>query len=341
VTADLAAGLLEYLRAALGEPTLEFAEAPAPVSGGFDTRIFALRLDGAPPDCSGPLVLRLLGPHHDPVRARRERAIQNAVAGLAFPAPRVRWACADASLIGGAFLVMDRLPGKPLLDERFLGLDAVLVDVQARLHALDAEAVLRALDDEGPPLSRETIGFDAYLAQLEARIAHGGLEGLRRAMSWLRERRPPEPARRAICHGDFHPQNVLSDGGTVTGVLDWPNALVADPAYDVASTRIILALTPLSLLGLPAVLRGVAQIARRLLARRYLAGMRRRRPIDPAVLAYYEAASAMRGLVRAAEHRRRRDAAGSPLDASAFGEILAAHFARVSGVLPELPPRVD
>ena len=69
--------------------------------------------------------------------------------------------------------------------------------------------------------------------------------------------------------------------------------------------------------------------------------MRRRRPIDPAVLAYYEAASAMRGLVRAAEHRRRRDSAASPLDASAFGEILAAHFARVSGVLPELPPRGD
>jgi aminoglycoside phosphotransferase (APT) family kinase protein len=234
---------------------------------------------------------------------------------------------------------MERLRGRPLLQERFLGLSTVLVDVQARLHDLDAEALLGALDREGPPLSREVLTFGGYLAQRETRIADGGLEGLRRAMAWLRERRPPEPGRRAICHGDFHPQNILSEGGVVTGVLDWPNALVADPAYDVASTRIILALTPIALSGVPAALRGVASFVRLMLVKRYLAGMRRRRPLDPAVLAYYEAASAMRGLVRTGEHRRRAGSAASPLDASAFGDILARHFARVTGVPPMLPPR--
>lgn len=340
MTADLAAALLEYLRGELGEPALRFAEAPTPVSGGFDTRIFAFRLAGAPPACSGPLILRLLAPHHDPVRAVRERVIQNALADLDYPAPRARWVSADASLLGGAFIVMERLRGRPLLEERFFNLSTVLVDVQARLHDLDAEVLLRALEREGPPLSREVITFDAYLGQMEARIADGGLEGLQRAMSWLRERRPPEPGRRAICHGDFHPQNILSEGGVVTGVLDWPNALVADPAYDVASTRIILALTPIALSGVPAALRWVASFVRLMLVKRYLAGMRRRRPLDPAVLDYYEAASAMRGLVRTAEHRRRRaSSATSPLDASAFGDMLARHFARVTGILPMLPPR--
>ena len=52
--------------------------------------------------------------------------------------------------------------------------------------------------------------------------------------------------------------------------------------------------------------------------------------------AYYEAGACMRGLVRAAEARRA--GATNPLDTSAFGERLAARFARVSGVSVALPP---
>ena len=61
---------------------------------------------------------------------------------------------------------MERLRGRPLLEERFFNLSSVLVDVQARLHDLDAEVLLRALDREGPPLSREVMSFDAYLGQM-------------------------------------------------------------------------------------------------------------------------------------------------------------------------------
>ena len=144
-------------------------------------------------------------------------------------------------------------------------------------------------------------------------------------MSWLRERRPPEPGRRAICHGDFHPQNILSEGGAVTGVLDWPNALVADPTYDVASTRIILASDADRAVGSAGRARGVASFVRLMLVKRYLAGIRRRRPLDPGgARPTTRAANAMRGLVRTGEHRRRRaSSAASPLDASAFGDILA------------------
>jgi hypothetical protein len=47
----------------------------------------------------------------------------------------------------------------------------------------------------------------------------------------------------------------------------------------------------------------------------------------------------MRGLVRAAEARVVEGAVPNPLDASPFGERLAAHFARVSDVPVALPPR--
>ena len=151
-------------------------------------------------------------------------------------------------------------------------------------------------------------------------------------MSWLRERRPPEPGPRAICHGDFHPQNILSEGGVVTGVLDWPNALVADPAYDVASTRIILALTPIALSGVPAALRWVASFVRLMLLKRYLAGMRRRRPL--AAVWLIRGASAMPRFTAPPSIAARRAWGESP--EHRHSGTFRRHFAR-PGVPAELP----
>jgi aminoglycoside phosphotransferase (APT) family kinase protein len=103
---DLASALLDYLRARLDERGLELPEPLTPISGGFDTRIFAFRLRGAAPALAGPLILRLLGPQHDPARVLRERVTQNTLAGLGYPAPRVLLACPDAAPLGGAFLIM-------------------------------------------------------------------------------------------------------------------------------------------------------------------------------------------------------------------------------------------
>jgi len=100
-----------------------------------------------------------------------------------------------------------------------------------------------------------------------------------------------------------------------------------------------LRFTPMELSAVPGPVRWLVAPARVVMVRRYLAGYRRRRSIDPASLAYYEALSAMRALIRAAESRLRQGAAASnPLDASRFAETLAAHFSAISGVTPVLPP---
>src|SRR2546427_660352 len=141
--------LLEHLRAELREPGLGYAELLTPIAGGYDTRIFAFRLSGAPEPFSIPLILRVLGSQHPPERALSERATQNAVVGLGYPAPRVLLASPDPTILGGAFLVMERLAGRPLLDAQRLGVASVLVEMQLRPHALDAEVLLLALDREG------------------------------------------------------------------------------------------------------------------------------------------------------------------------------------------------
>jgi aminoglycoside phosphotransferase (APT) family kinase protein len=285
------------------------------------------------------LILRVMNPAHDPSRALRERAIQNALAVQGYPAPRVLAGSADRSTLGAGFLVMERATGRPLLDDRLRGVSATLADAQARLHALDAEPLLRALDDEGRVagggFDRRVVGYEGHLAALDRRIRAAGLTGLGPGLRWLLDRRPAGGPR-VICHGDFHPQNLLAEGGRVTAVLDWPNALVAEPECDVAATLIILRLTPVEVFPVPAALRLLVAALRPIMTARYLARYRRARALDGSRLRYYEAGACMRGLVRAAEARVAGDA--NPLDASSFGERLAARFARVSGVPVALPP---
>ncbi len=43
------------------------------------------------------------------------------------------------------------------------------------------------------------------------------------------------PETRALVHGDFGSNNVLTDGRRITGVIDWSEALIGDPLYDVAN----------------------------------------------------------------------------------------------------------
>lgn len=334
---DLAAGFLDHLRVKLAAPGVAYAESPSVLRGGYDTRIFAFRLAGAPEAWAGPLVLRLQSPLQDPRRALLERAVQNAVAALGYPAPHVFDACADPTVLGGGFLVMERVPGRPLIDEQRTGLAAVLVELQTRLHALDARPVLEALERTG---SGASVTFDGLLDTFQERITRGALDGLRPAMGWLSSSRPESTAPPAICHGDFHPQNVLMSKGVVTGVLDWPNTVIADPAYDVAATRIILRLAPVELLAIPAPLRAVVRLARVVMVARYMAGYRRCRPIDPGTLRYYEAAACMRQLIRVWGARVAAAAGRAPLDAldaSRFGDRLAARFSRLTGVPLALP----
>ncbi len=294
---------------------------------------------GAPAAWSGPLVLRVLSPAQDPRRALRERATQNALAGLGYPVPRVLAARADREPLGAGFLVMERAAGRPLLEARPWGVSAALADMHLRLHALDAEILLRALDDEGRAagggFDRRVVALGTHLSALERRIGEGPLPGLSSGLRWLLDHRPAEGAP-VICHGDFHPQNLLAVGGRVGAVLDWPNVLVADAECDVAATLVILRLTPIELFPVPAVLRPLLAGPRSVMTGRYLARYRRTRALDAARLTYYEAAGCMRGLVRAAEARR----AGSDnaLDMSSFAERLAARFTRVTGVAVTLPP---
>jgi aminoglycoside phosphotransferase (APT) family kinase protein len=296
---DIGQRLLEYLRSTLGDATLAYAEPPARIVGGYDTTIYSLRLAAAPDEFGRPLILRVFRDDTEPVRPRFERAVQNAVASLGFPAPRVLLAGERSDAFGAAFLLMARVPGERMLERMWRGFHRtarLLGKTHARLHGLDVHAFRRSLGDQESALV-ET-GPAPLLDLLERRAAAASLQGLRSGITWLRAHKPPEAPRLALCHGDFHPLNILLVGEEVSGVIDWTLSRVADPAFDVGATIAIFRHGPIDL---PAALQPLADVARRLLLTAYLHAYLRESSLDRRVLRYYEALRCLLLLLEAGE----------------------------------------
>ena len=357
---EVAERLLAHLRRELEEPALAYAEPPARVVGGFETKIYGFCLSGAPETWSPPLMLRVFPAHAEPSRARREAAVHGALAGMSFPAPRVLLVCEDVGVLGSTFVVMERLPGRMMLADvfsparvvlllpRVLGaVPRMLAETQAWLHSLDTEALLRALDEADVPaegagragVSRRMATVGGQLEDMQRRVEASSLDGLVAGLEWLLAQRPPEPKRLAICHGDFHPLNVLMDGGRVSGVVDWAMTVVADPAFDVGNTKVLLALAPLDL---PAALRPLASAVCPAMANRYYKAYRRQRVVDGEAVRYYEALRCIMELVWVAEGRL-AVAAGdasqitNPWAAPRMTERLLSHFRKITGVESSVP----
>lgn len=64
-----------------------------------------------------------------------------------------------------------------------------------------------------------------------------------------------------LVHLDYHTLNVMTDGGSVTGVIDWENVRLGDARFDVARTLSILCADP-SVQALPRALRQVVRTFR-------------------------------------------------------------------------------
>lgn len=159
-------------------------------------------------------------------------------------------------------------------------------------------------------------------------------------MAWVGAHRPPPAVQSVVCHGDFHPLNILLDGRIVSGVLDWAWAKVDDPMWDVGATIALLTQGPLAL---PALLHRAATTVRRWLAERYLTSYAARRPVDRDAMRYYEAVRCLAMLLEAGEHIRAQQGIVAPIaKPTAFRDArtisgLIARVVDLTGVRVGLP----
>lgn len=163
----------------------------------------------------------------------REARVVGALAGAA-RVPRILGACADESVIGAPFYVMEEVAGTVVTSSVPAGVPPervgpALVGALCELHAVDAEAVgLGDLGHAPTYLERQIRRFRGISALVETRP----LPRVEELADWLAAHRPAS-ARGSIVHGDYRLGNaLLGPQGEVVAILDWELATLGDPLAD-------------------------------------------------------------------------------------------------------------
>ncbi|GAA6525156.1 phosphotransferase family protein [Intrasporangium sp. DVR] len=193
-----------------------------------------------------PPLGHVLATAHDMVREHR---VITALRETRVPVPETYAVCADESVVGAPFYVMELAPGtpyrlaaelEPLGPERTRAISERMVDTLVALHDVDPDAV--GLADFGRPqgfLERQVRRWKQQLDGSRSR-AVAGIDELH---GWLAANVPPESPP-AIVHGDFRLDNLLvDDKDRVVAVLDWEMATLGDPLTDVGLLQVYQALS--------------------------------------------------------------------------------------------------
>lgn len=169
----------------------------------------------------------------------REASVLERIGGTAFPAPTVLGTCADDTVTGAPFYVMEFVDGLILRDpaavqalvplERRADFAKSLVTTLAELHAIDPRAVgWAALAERDDYFTRQLSRWSTNWAADRVRV----LDDIGRTHDRLLER-VPRQSRAGIVHGDFRIDNcVFAPDGSVRTLLDWELTTVGDPLAD-------------------------------------------------------------------------------------------------------------
>lgn len=271
---------------------VEYTEPLRPMKGGYEAYLYRFRVDARDNRLNKPLVLRLFPSFYGSGRASWDSTIQNVVAESGYPAPKVYFYTSDKSLLGGSFMVMELIEGESL-DPLNPKAPEILGKTQAQLHSIDPRPLIEILRSKGIEDKRYRLA--GQLSYLNERVNPGGLTWLSSAIQWLKSRAPPEPEDPSIIHGDFHPMNILVKGGEVTGVLDWPNFQVGEPAMDVGFTLLLVKANADVVIGSVQVVSFIEK---------YLESYRNQRDLDARNLQYYIALRAVRALQEGADGQK-------------------------------------
>ncbi|MGH3490926.1 MAG: phosphotransferase family protein [Actinopolymorphaceae bacterium] len=141
----------------------------------------------------------------------------------------------DGRWFGAPALVMTALPGTVSYDPADPKVwVTALADALVLIHRTDLSLPL-------PDAVRRTPAWRSFTPDgLPEEWRDERTDGVARAVARLRLLAPGQPE--VLCHGDFHPGNVLFDGDVVSGVVDWSGARIEPAESDVANCRVELAL---------------------------------------------------------------------------------------------------
>ena len=193
---------LAWAGSALGSPVV----SADPLDGGMTSTMLALR-----DEAGTASVLRLMTNEpwrtHGAELAARERTAQLALAGTPVPAPVSLGLDAEGAATGGvAAHLMSRLPGSALVDVVDADLDA-MADLLAAIHSVRPAVPFRT--------------FQSWAWEEKSVVP----TWTKRPTSWSRAFEllsgPTPTYEPTFLHRDFGHRNLLWQGGSISGVVDW------------------------------------------------------------------------------------------------------------------------
>lgn len=171
----------------------------------------------------------------------REHRLISALYETGVPVPKAIMACADESVIGAPFYVMERVDGvvirkgvPPVMDTPEQGRKAAegMIDALVKLHSVDVDN--GPLSRIGRPDGYLTRQVELWGSQWERNKTRElpEIEQVGRALT----ANMPRSGRPAVVHGDFKLDNLIFRPGPpaeVAAILDWEMATLGDPMADV------------------------------------------------------------------------------------------------------------
>ena len=174
----------------------------------------------------------------------REFKVLHALSTTDVPVPQVLAYCADRSVIGTPFYVMQRLHGRVLPTLAMPELPAAqrgahvlaMAETLARLHAVDVHTV--GLGDYGRPgnyFERQVARWSRQWLNTDRPRDAAFVQAISSVTRWLNEHIPSSQTC-TIAHGDYRLGNLMfhATEPRVIGVLDWELSTLGHPLADVA-----------------------------------------------------------------------------------------------------------
>ena len=240
--AERHAALLEVMRAAGSVGDRARVTALEQMEGGWSRHTWLARVDDPQWDPAGErrYVVRVK-PHASVLETSLEQEFRtyDALAGAPLPTPGVHgFGPAEDSPFGGAFFVMDMLPGHAVnvwrrrdreeLEADWSGGRGIAEDFVAYMAAIHAIGPAEVGDFTPSRSFRDVVGHWRGIWD-EVRLLRDPV--VDETYAWVLDREPT-PVEPRLVHSDYRIGNCLLDAGRITGVLDWELAYVGDPRFD-------------------------------------------------------------------------------------------------------------
>lgn len=177
---------------------------------------------------------------------RREARVLKALSGSAVPHPALIASCADASILGAAFYLMEPVDGftptgelpavaRDPVYQHGIGLAMVKAIASLSRIGLD-QSGLEGFGKLDGYLERQVPRWRGMLDKYAVHEGWPGPQGLpyvAEVAAWLESSRPAS-FQPGLVHGDFHMGNVMFSGKRceLVAVVDWELATIGDPLID-------------------------------------------------------------------------------------------------------------